>query len=32
MHVTHGAISHQLKGLEADLGVRLVEREAAASA
>lgn len=26
MHVTHGAISHQLKGLEADLGVVLVER------
>ncbi len=26
MHVTHGAISHQLKGLEEDLGVRLVER------
>ena len=26
MHVTHGAISHQLKGLEDDLGVRLIER------
>jgi LysR family glycine cleavage system transcriptional activator len=26
MHVTHGAISHQLKGLEADLGVQMVER------
>ncbi|MEO5763827.1 MAG: transcriptional regulator GcvA [Casimicrobiaceae bacterium] len=26
MHLTHGAISHQLKGLEQDLGVRLVER------
>ena len=26
MHVTHGAISHQLKGLEDDLGVQLVER------
>ena len=26
MHVTHGAISHQLKGLEADLGAQLVER------
>jgi LysR family glycine cleavage system transcriptional activator len=27
MHLTHGAISHQLKGLEEDLGVRLVERK-----
>lgn len=26
LHVTHGAISHQIKSLEADLGVRLVER------
>ena len=26
LHVTHGAISHQLKGLEDALGVRLVER------
>ena len=26
MHVTHGAISHQLKALEDDLGVKLVER------
>jgi LysR family glycine cleavage system transcriptional activator len=26
MHVTHGAISHQLESLEEDLGVRLVER------
>jgi LysR family glycine cleavage system transcriptional activator len=26
LHVTHGAISHQIKGLESDLGVRLVER------
>lgn len=26
LHVTHGAISHQIKALEADLGVRLVER------
>ncbi len=26
MHLTHGAISHQLKGLEEDLGVRLIER------
>ena len=26
LHLTHGAISHQLKGLEEDLGVRLVER------
>ena len=26
LHLTHGAISHQIKGLEADLGVRLVER------
>jgi LysR family glycine cleavage system transcriptional activator len=26
MHVTHGAISHQLKGLEDDLGVQLIER------
>jgi LysR family glycine cleavage system transcriptional activator len=26
MHLTHGAISHQLKGLEGDLGVRLIER------
>lgn len=26
LHVTHGAISHQIKALEDDLGVRLVER------
>src|SRR4029450_13612416 len=26
MHLTHGAVSHQLKGLEDDLGVRLIER------
>ncbi len=26
LHVTHGAISHQIKSLEEDLGVRLVER------
>ena len=26
LHLTHGAISHQIKSLEADLGVRLVER------
>ena len=26
LHVTHGAISHQLKALEEQLGVRLVER------
>ncbi|HQR10396.1 MAG TPA: transcriptional regulator GcvA [Casimicrobiaceae bacterium] len=26
LHVTHGAISHQIKALESDLGVRLVER------
>jgi LysR family glycine cleavage system transcriptional activator len=26
LHLTHGAISHQIKGLEADLGVRLIER------
>ena len=26
LHVTHGAISHQIKALEEDLGVRLVER------
>jgi LysR family glycine cleavage system transcriptional activator len=26
LHVTHGAISHQIKSLEADLGVKLVER------
>src|SRR2546422_3844581 len=26
LHLTHGAIGHQLKGLEEDLGVRLVER------
>lgn len=26
LHVTHGAISHQLKGLEESLGVTLVER------
>ena len=26
MHLTHGAISHQLKGLEDDLGVCLIER------
>jgi LysR family glycine cleavage system transcriptional activator len=26
LHRTHGAISHQIKALEADLGVRLVER------
>ena len=25
-HLTHGAISHQIKSLERDLGVRLVER------
>jgi LysR family glycine cleavage system transcriptional activator len=24
LHLTHGAISHQIKALEADLGVRLV--------
>jgi LysR family glycine cleavage system transcriptional activator len=27
LHLTHGAISHQIKSLEADFGVRLVERE-----
>jgi len=26
LHLTHGAISHQIKALESDLGVRLVER------
>ena len=26
LHVTHDAISHQIKALESDLGVRLVER------
>ena len=26
LSVTHGAISHQIKSLESDLGVRLVER------
>ncbi len=26
LHLTHGAISHQIKALEADLGVTLVER------
>ena len=26
LHLTHGAISHQIKSLEEDLGVRLVER------
>ncbi len=26
LHLTHGAISHQIKALEADLGVRLFER------
>jgi LysR family glycine cleavage system transcriptional activator len=26
LHLTHGAVSHQIKSLEADLGVRLVER------
>jgi LysR family glycine cleavage system transcriptional activator len=26
LHVTHGAISHQIKALESDLGVRLIER------
>ena len=26
LHLTHGAISHQIKALEADLGVRLTER------
>jgi LysR family transcriptional regulator, glycine cleavage system transcriptional activator len=26
LHLTHGAVSHQLKSLEADLGVSLVER------
>jgi len=26
LHLTHGAISHQVKALEEDLGVRLVER------
>src|SRR5690242_13411971 len=26
LNVTHGAISHQIKALEASLGVRLVER------
>jgi LysR family transcriptional regulator, glycine cleavage system transcriptional activator len=27
LHLTHGAISHQIKSLEADFGVRLIERE-----
>ena len=26
LHLTHGAISHQIKALEADLGVRLFAR------
>src|SRR5215470_16960179 len=26
LNLTHGAISHQIKGLESELGVRLVER------
>jgi LysR family transcriptional regulator, glycine cleavage system transcriptional activator len=26
LHLTHGAISHQIQSLEADFGVRLVER------
>jgi LysR family glycine cleavage system transcriptional activator len=26
LHLTHGAVSHQLKSLEAELGVRLIER------
>ena len=26
LHLTHGAISHQIKALESDLGVRLMER------
>lgn len=26
LHVTHGAVSHQIKSLESDLGVQLVER------
>jgi LysR family glycine cleavage system transcriptional activator len=26
LHLTHGAISHQIKSLEADFGVRLIER------
>jgi len=26
LNLTHGAISHQIKGLEADFGVRLIER------
>jgi len=26
LHLTHGAISHQIKALEAELGVRLIER------
>ena len=26
LHVTHGAISHQIKALESELGVSLVER------
>jgi len=26
LNLTHGAISHQIKGLEADLGIRLIER------
>ena len=26
LHLTHGAISHQIKALESSLGVRLVER------
>ena len=29
LHVTHGAISHQIKALESDLGVRLIERSRA---
>lgn len=28
LHVTHGAVSHQIRGLEADLGVKLFRREA----
>jgi len=26
LNLTHGAISHQIKGLESDLGIRLIER------
>jgi DNA-binding transcriptional LysR family regulator len=26
LHLTHGAVSHQLKSLESELGVRLIER------